>query len=199
VVHSEYGRDHYGPGMASALDRLLAEARAVRQYEVFSGRTTRPGDGWWPSEEDAAELCGLLAETTMDQREAFRRGLTGQQCRILVEYGAEAVLWAARERSRARLRLALIARALGTGDEDWRDVLLGLARYHYAAHRLGMRPSELFDEAAAYAHPDRAEWFALFGRRTDITPESWDGIPTLLRDLRRERWRTPWRRRRRRA
>jgi hypothetical protein len=160
------------------LERLLTEAQAAMQHEVSSRRKAVPGDGAWPAEEGVADLCVQLPRTKPDQRDAFRARLISRQRVVLGQYGVESARRALRERSRARLRLGLIAIALAKNGGDYRDLLCAVARHHLVASELGMAPAELFDEAADYANRDTAELLRRFGRRADVTPESF-GIRSL--------------------
>ena len=56
--------------------------------------------------------------------------------------------------------------------EDWRDLLVALAPLHDCARRLGLDPVTVFDAAADGASAEMATLAREFGRRTDITGES---------------------------
>lgn len=157
----------------SPLDRLLTEAQVAVQPHISSRRKAAEGDGTWPTTSDATELCALLARTSRDERDAFRGRLTNRQRVVLSMYGGFSLTRVVQERSRDWLRIALIATAIGDENDDPRDCMLGLASHHHVARHLGLHPSEVFDEAAAYAGTDMANLLRGFGRRTDITSKSW--------------------------
>jgi hypothetical protein len=161
-----------------ALARLLTEAQAAMQHDVSSRRKALPGDGSWPTEAEVTDLLVQLARTKPDQRDAFRNRLQRRQRVVLAHYGVESAGVALGERSRARLRLGLIALALKEDGGDYRDYLCAVARHHIVASELGMSPAELFAEAAGYANRDTADLLSKFGRRTDVKPESF-GIRSL--------------------
>jgi hypothetical protein len=82
---------------------------------------------------------------------------------------------ALRERDDAVLLLSL-QRTIVEGEQewvkDWRDLLVALAPYHDCARRLGLDPSELFDQAAAEGPEILRDTVREFGRRRDVTPEA---------------------------
>lgn len=66
-----------------------------------------------------------------------------------------------------------IARAVAAYDgRDDRDLMVALAPLHDCARRIGADPVALFDEVAAGADPRLAVLLSHFGRREDITPET---------------------------
>ncbi|MCW2914190.1 MAG: hypothetical protein JWN52_2258 [Actinomycetia bacterium] len=116
-------------------------------------------------------ICAGLSEATPEQREFFRSSLNRRQRTVLARYGHRTATQALHERSGDLLRGGLIAIALATtgSDDDFRDVMIGIALHHHVARELGLTPSRVFDEAAAYAEPAVNELLRSFGRRTDIT------------------------------
>jgi hypothetical protein len=56
--------------------------------------------------------------------------------------------------------------------EDSRDLMVALAPLHDCARRLGLDPVAVFDAAAEGASPAMADLAREFGRRTDITADS---------------------------
>jgi hypothetical protein len=56
--------------------------------------------------------------------------------------------------------------------EDSRDLMVALAPLHDCARRLGLDPAPVFDAAAEGASPEMAELAREFGRRTDISGDS---------------------------
>jgi hypothetical protein len=73
---------------AGGLDRLLAEAQTAMRHEVSTRRKAAQGDGVWPADRAAADLCTMLARTNHDQRGAFRGRLSHRQCVVLGQYGS---------------------------------------------------------------------------------------------------------------
>jgi hypothetical protein len=56
--------------------------------------------------------------------------------------------------------------------EDSRDLMVALAPLHDCARRLGLDPAAVFDAAAVGASPETAQLAREFGRRTDISGDS---------------------------
>lgn len=75
--------------------------------------------------------------------------------------------------------------------EDSRDLLVALAPLHHCARRLGLDPVEVFDAAAAEAPHDIAQIAREFGRRHDITADSF-GFLFEETDDGPEYWHVPW-------
>ena len=81
-------------------------------------------------------------------------------------------------RSRSPEKLEASIRDLLSGPEeaqlreDSRDLMVALAPLHDCARRLGLDPAAVFDAAAEGASPDIAELAREFGRRTDISGDS---------------------------
>ncbi|MFD0634301.1 hypothetical protein [Catenulispora yoronensis] len=91
----------------------------------------------------------------------------------LRRYGWRQVTAALRQRSVSLLRDALLAIAIGEAvraDSDERDVMVGLAVYHFVAVQLGQSPAEIFGDAASRL-PDGwvPDLLREFGGRPDIT------------------------------
>jgi hypothetical protein len=132
-------------------------------------------------DEQIAQVCTLFQTVTAKQREVIRWALTAHQRQVLGRYGHRAAMLAIREQSAARLRNGLGAVALATtADDDDRDVMVGVALHYHAAVQLGLRPAEVFDQAASYADPSVAELFRTFGARDDVTLAAfgWQEIAT---------------------
>lgn len=162
------------------LDRLLAEASAAMRHRTSLRRKAGKNGGARPTERSAADLCASLASTRMDQRDAFRTGLTDRQRVVLGQYGHQSAAVALRERWPERLRIGLIAIALEDTNVDARDLMIGVALHYHVAQQLGLTPTEVFDEAASYAAADTADVLRTFGRRTDVTLKvfGWHQIDT---------------------
>jgi hypothetical protein len=92
----------------------------------------------------------------------------------LGRYGHRLTTIALRERSRDKLRDALLAVAISALDhnEDERDFMVGLGLHFYVAEQLGMEPAALFDEIAGRL-PDGplSKLLRVFGARQDVTLE----------------------------
>ena len=75
-------------------------------------------------------------------------------------------------RLEASIRELLTAPEYAQLREDWRDLLVALAPLHDCASRLGLDPVAVFDAASDGASAEIATLAREFGRRTDITGES---------------------------
>ena len=56
--------------------------------------------------------------------------------------------------------------------KDPRDLMLSLAPFHDCARRLGLDVSQVFDDAADAVGGEVGRVARLFGRRSDITPDT---------------------------
>jgi hypothetical protein len=127
-------------------------------------------------DEAALELYRTLAR--FDPAEA-RRQAAGHR-RALVPYAVRAPWLALEEGSIERLASGLALLALSLPDEDdYRDVMIGLAPARVCAAELGADAAALFEEAARFAGPGVAETFCVFGRReTGLGAFGWHEVET---------------------
>jgi hypothetical protein len=150
----------------------MNDAAAAGAHDVSLRRHTGAATEVWPTESEVAALCGSLVGTSISERARFRAELGHRQRVVLGRFGVRSTTVALRERSPARLRVGLIAIALGETNVDARDLMVTVAPHHHVARQLGLAPAEIFDEAASFAEPDTAAVLRSFGRRTDVTPEA---------------------------
>jgi hypothetical protein len=148
---------------ASVLDAI-----SLRRYDVAVDAAATHTDS------QVARICADLQKASPVHREVLLSALTDRQRTIIGRYGVRAATLALRERSIPRLRSGLVALVLsGSAASDARDFMVGAAVHHHVALQLGLDPTVLFDEAAAYAGP-AAEALRAFGRRQDVTLERFE-------------------------
>jgi hypothetical protein len=122
------------------------------------------------ADEVIGSLGQAFTDATPEQRASFSASLTPHARHALGRYALRAPMLALRARDRSMLRNGLIVYALLEQQvRDWRDDLVAFAPYYCVAQELGLPPSELFDDAAAYAVSDLADVMRTFGRRVDVT------------------------------
>jgi hypothetical protein len=159
------------------LHGLMNDAAAAVAHDVSSSRHSAAAAEVWPTGSEVAALCASLVGTSGSQRARFRAELGNRQRVVLGRFGVRSAAVALRERSAVRLRVGLIAIALGETNVDARDLMVTVAPHHHVAGQLGLAPAEIFDEAASFADPDTAAVLRAFGRRTDVTPEAFGFRP----------------------
>lgn len=79
---------------------------------------------------------------------------------------------ALREKSQSVLHGGLIWTLREYDGKDQRDLMLSLAPFHDCAQRLGLDVSRVFDDAADAVGGEAGEVARVFGRRLDITPDT---------------------------
>lgn len=121
-------------------------------------------------DEAIGSLGRALADHTPAQRAAFSETLSTHARRVLGRFMLRAPMLALQRRDRLVLSAGLLIRVvLEQRVRDWRDDLVELAPYYYAAQQVGLSPRELFDDAADFAVPELATIMQTFGRRPDVT------------------------------
>jgi hypothetical protein len=94
---------------ANPLQRLMNDAVAAGANDVSLRRHRGAAAEVWPTESEAAALCGSLVRTSSSERARFRAELGHRQRVVLGRFGVRSATVALRERSPARLRIGLIA------------------------------------------------------------------------------------------
>ena len=110
------------------------------------------------------------APAVVDQR--FLDSLTEAEVRSVGRYGVRAATVALRERDPALLTDALFGLALAATarNDDWRDLMVGMAIHFWVAVQLGIEPPVPFDAVAdRLAETSVGEVVRTFGRRSDVT------------------------------
>jgi hypothetical protein len=91
---------------------------------------------------------------------------------MLDRVATEALRSGSPETLEASIRQLLTAPENAQLREDDRDLMVALAPLHDCARRLGADPAAVFDAAAEGAPPEMAQLAREFGRRTDISEQS---------------------------
>jgi len=130
-----------------------------------------------------ARAQAILGQAQSTISEHFVDTLGERDCLALGRYGARQPTVALRNSSAALLHDALLAAALAElgRQSDPRDVMVGLALHYVVAQRLGLVPSDLFNQVAARL-PDGPvpDLLRSFGARHDVTLEAfgWQLVQT---------------------
>ena len=126
-----------------------------------------------PTDDRLAGMAGRFMAATDWEREAFQSALSQENRSLFGIYGHRAATLSVRQQAPEKLLSGLMGHVIANYTiPDRRNVSLGLAVYHHCAHKLGLSPIDLFDEAAGYANPPLADLLMQFGRRTDVNLRS---------------------------
>ena len=158
--------DH--PARALTPDELVRFDREAKRRQAFPNLERVPGD----LDDVAAELLDALPDV-VDVEHLER--LTRDEVLALGRLGTRSPSLALRSGSTSILAIGLLSTAVGraASPTDPRDVMVGLALYVDAAHRLGMDSHALFDATARRlgSHPISG-LLRTFGARQDVTLET---------------------------
>ena len=111
----------------------------------------------WPIpsqvDDDIATLIDQFVTDDAAVRQTLTERLTSRQVDVLVGFGIRMAILAVREQSVARLRVGLLAVALGASsrESDWRDVFNRMAPFEDAGLRIRADSRAAYIEAASIA------------------------------------------------
>ena len=109
-------------------------------------------------------------QASKEERNQFLQVLPPEQRALFGIYGHRAATLAARQQAQAWLLSGLVGYAIANAViPEKRKVEVGLAVYFHVAVKLGLKPVDVFEEAAQFAPAEMAERLLVYGRRTDIT------------------------------
>ncbi len=122
-----------------------------------------------PQRRDA-EISSLL-RAWLELDEPTRKAALSQlpsDCRFtLLGYSERMASLAVRDRNKEHVLLGLLALGLDGWRDDWRDNVLVVCLHYDAAKRIGLRPNDLFEQAAALLPEKPAIALRSFLRRSE--------------------------------
>lgn len=123
-----------------------------------------------PLDQRLDEAVEQFMTADAEGRETFQQLMTPATRALFGIYGHRTATRAIRENRPELLRQGLAAAIIANYViPDNRRVEVGLAIYYHTAVKLGLRPPDLFAEAAVFAPDDLANRLVAFGNRDDIT------------------------------
>lgn len=109
-------------------------------------------------------------QVSASDRTQFQEALPAAQSSLFGIYGHRAATLAARREDRDWLISGLIGFAIANAViPEKRQVEVGLAVYFHVAVKLGLKPVDVFEEAAQFAAEEMARRLLVYGRRSDVT------------------------------
>ncbi len=125
-----------------------------------------------PSELDGRihAVIEKYTQASSADRAQFQGALPAAQSSLFGIYGHRAASLAARQQDRGWLVSGLIGFAIANAViPEKRKVDVGLAVYFHVAEKLGLRPVDVFEEAARFAGEEMGRRLLVYGRRSDVT------------------------------
>lgn len=129
------------------------------------------GYGTLPIPQPRDEEISALLRSWLSLEEPVRRAALSQISEdyrfTLIGYSERMASLAVRDRNREHILLGLLALGLDGWRDDWRDNASVVCLHHDAAQRIGLCPSNLFEEAARLLPNKPANALRSFLRRSE--------------------------------
>jgi hypothetical protein len=153
-----------GNAFRAFIQQTIQELTGIKVVDYFAEELPCELDGRMQT------IIATYQQAAAAEREQFPQALPAQQLSLFGIYGHRAATLAARQQSEAWLLSGLIGYAIANATiPEKRRVEVGLAVYFHVALKLGLKPVDVFEEAAQVAAAEMAQKLLVYGRRSDVT------------------------------